>query len=431
MAFISDIRAINGEIYAIGGSVRNLIYNDIHGTKLLSKDRDFVVRQIKLDDLTTLLKKHGTVKEVGKCFGVIKFRQHNSDEEFDISIPRQDISTGDGHKDFKIYTDHKLELVYDCTRRDATINAIALQIFYDTDLINFDQIVKDKSRIKDYFGGVQDIKDKLWRAIEDPDRRFKEDPLRMLRACRQSAELDLDIEKTTKVSITKNCKLVEVIKNESSVRVANEIVRLVSANTPYNMIKYLYESGIASVCDINLDYDICSLFKNITELDIRVRLIVLLNTHRDKNSITWTQKYQLSAAPNYSSKYVDIFKCCHEFYFCIENITDKYTMRKFIQNIEAGYQNKGVIYSELLIRYYGIIKKIDVTELLRLHTENKDIPLTINDVKISGTILMEKYKLFGKNIKSTKIELLNLITLDKLKNTMESIMEHLDKNLIM
>lgn len=96
----------------------------------------------------------------------------------------------------------------DLSRRDFTINAIAYN---------------EKSGIIDLFGGLEDIKNKIIRSVGDPDRRFNEDALRIMRALRFSATLGFEIEAKTAESIKKNKHL---LKNIASERIRVELEKL-------------------------------------------------------------------------------------------------------------------------------------------------------------------------------------------------------------
>ena len=95
----------------------------------------------------------------------------------------------------------------DLKRRDFTVNALAF------DLIN--------SKLGEIVDGKKDLHDKIIRAVGNPDERFKEDALRLLRAVRFSLKLDFVIEEKTYNSIKKNSFLIEYISKE---RIRDEIV---------------------------------------------------------------------------------------------------------------------------------------------------------------------------------------------------------------
>lgn len=96
----------------------------------------------------------------------------------------------------------------DLSRRDFTVNAIAYN---------------EESGIVDLFGGLEDIKNKIIRSVGDPDRRFNEDALRIMRALRFSATLGFEIEEKTADSIKRNKHL---LKNIASERIRVELEKL-------------------------------------------------------------------------------------------------------------------------------------------------------------------------------------------------------------
>lgn len=100
------------------------------------------------------------------------------------------------------------DLEEDLSRRDFTINALAYN---------------EKTGIVDMFGGLEDIKNEKIRCVGEPDKRFFEDALRILRALRFSSTLDFEIEKDTAKSILKNQ---ELIKNIAVERVFVEFKKL-------------------------------------------------------------------------------------------------------------------------------------------------------------------------------------------------------------
>ena len=125
-----------------------------------------------------------------------------------------------------------VEFVYnikeDLSRRDFTINALAYN---------------DKLGLIDYFNGIDDLNNKLIRCVGDPDTRFKEDALRMLRAIRFSCQLDFTIESTTFDAIIKNSKLINNISKE---RIRDELCKILISNNPSQGIRLLQMSGILS-----------------------------------------------------------------------------------------------------------------------------------------------------------------------------------------
>lgn len=170
------------ECYLVGGAVRDMLLSRP------TKDYDFVVRNVPITALQKFLKSHGTVRLVGKKFGVFKFK------DYDIALPRTEHSLANtGHyRDFKIKTDHRLPIEEDLSRRDFTANALALDLKTDA--------------IVDPYDGSSDIKKKIIRTVGKPNDRFREDYSRMLRAVRFSCQLGFRIEENTRTAILKNLK---------------------------------------------------------------------------------------------------------------------------------------------------------------------------------------------------------------------------------
>ncbi|MDN7244035.1 CCA tRNA nucleotidyltransferase [Planococcus shenhongbingii] len=114
----------------------------------------------------------------------------------------------------------------DLKRRDFTINAMAL----------------DKERhIIDPFEGKKDIEKRLIRAVGNPDERFQEDALRMLRAVRFSGQLDFKIDSITLASIRKQAQGIQSVAVE---RLKNELDKIMVQGHTARSMSYLKESGL-------------------------------------------------------------------------------------------------------------------------------------------------------------------------------------------
>src|SRR3989339_238069 len=103
----------------------------------------------------------------------------------------------------------------DLSRRDFTINAIAMSG------------ASLKSSLVDPFGGENDLKNKIIRAVGDAKKRFQEDALRLLRAVRLSVELNFAIEKETLSALKENSLLLKTVSKE---RIRDEFIKII--NTP-------------------------------------------------------------------------------------------------------------------------------------------------------------------------------------------------------
>lgn len=218
--FEKEISKAGGRLYEVGGAVRDRLLNIAH------KDSDLLVTGIPIDELSSLLKPFGKVTYVGRSFGVLKFAPFNDLRTVhDIAIPRKEMSTGSGHRDFKVEFDHRLPVEVDLARRDFTMNAMA------RDILTGDII--------DPFGGRSDIKKGLLKQVFV--EAFKEDPLRLLRAVQFAARFELKIEPETFECMKKYAHLIKTVSGE---RIAEEIKKLFMAVQPSKGFDLMDESGI-------------------------------------------------------------------------------------------------------------------------------------------------------------------------------------------
>ncbi len=218
LPFISDVKMLSGNIYAVGGSVRDSFLNK------KSKDLDIVITDIPIEFLKTMLETHGTVNIVGESFGIIKFKAHGETEDIDIAIPRTERKVDKGHTGFIINSDPFLPIEDDLERRDFTINAIA---------------VNDEGETIDPFNGLQDLLDRKIRVIGK--NSFFDDPLRMLRAIQFASRFDFQIEAETLAAIQENAFLIREISKE---RILIELKKIVEKGNILLGVVLLIESGL-------------------------------------------------------------------------------------------------------------------------------------------------------------------------------------------
>ncbi len=173
------------EIYLVGGILRDKMI----GRE--SKDFDFVVRNVPAPSLGEFLEGEGKVNLVGRNFSVFKFLPTNSALRIhiDFALPRTEISTDMGYRDVEVNSNPGMPIEDDLSRRDFTINAMAMNC--------------QSGELIDKFGGRSDIKDKFIRAVGDPKIRFTEDLTRILRGVRQASQLGFSIEEHTWKAIQK------------------------------------------------------------------------------------------------------------------------------------------------------------------------------------------------------------------------------------
>lgn len=117
----------------------------------------------------------------------------------------------------------------DLSRRDFTINAIALKL------------INSESKFIDPYDGQKDIKDKIIRTVGKPSERFKEDALRLLRAIRFATVLSFDIDDATGKEIVSDAPLIQQISFE---RIRDELLKILASDNPSKGIILLKDAGL-------------------------------------------------------------------------------------------------------------------------------------------------------------------------------------------
>lgn len=118
----------------------------------------------------------------------------------------------------------------DLGRRDFTVNALALSVVEGL-----------ASKVIDLVDGEDDLKKKIIRAVGEPEERFREDALRLLRAVRLASELGFTIDERTEKALKKNAGLLKFISNE---RIRDEFQKLLISDGATKGIELLRESGL-------------------------------------------------------------------------------------------------------------------------------------------------------------------------------------------
>ncbi len=194
MPVLKKLEDAGFEAYFVGGSVRDLLLNrHIHDVDIATSAYPEEVKELFEKTIDTGIK-HGTV--------TVLFNR----ESYEITTFR----TESGYQDYR-RPDHVTfvqNLDEDLKRRDFTINALAM----NTD-----------GEVIDLFNGLEDLKKRVIRAVGNPETRFHEDALRMMRAVRFMSQLEFNLEENTQQAIKDNHKLLQKISVE---RIRDEFVKM-------------------------------------------------------------------------------------------------------------------------------------------------------------------------------------------------------------
>jgi tRNA nucleotidyltransferase (CCA-adding enzyme) len=212
------------QIYIVGGAVRDLLMN----------------REVSDFDFTTDAKPEEILKLFPDGFNDNKFGTVGikiGAAIFEVTTMRKEGDYKDHRHPTEVGWTNKIE--EDLARRDFTINAMALSVKTDTPIHRPTDL-----QVIDPFHGQDNIKDKLIRAVGDPNQRFQEDALRLIRAIRIATQLQFEIEPKTFQAIQQNAKLIEEIAWE---RIHDELFKILGSGSPYMGIIQLREVGILQI----------------------------------------------------------------------------------------------------------------------------------------------------------------------------------------
>ena len=212
-------RAQHKQLYMVGGTVRDVLLHrgQSNDADMATDARPDEIKRIVAPTHPT------TVVLVGERFGTV--RLHYGNDIVEITTFRSERYNPESRKPEVCFGD---DLRDDLLRRDFTINALARDPLNGT--------------IIDLFNGRQDLDAHILRAVgNEPDKRFDEDPLRLLRAVRFAAQLNFTIEAETQASITRQATKLQKISRE---RIRDEMNKLLLSPHPAKGLDLLVELGL-------------------------------------------------------------------------------------------------------------------------------------------------------------------------------------------
>jgi len=217
------------EVYLVGGCVRNLLLNkDV-------KDWDFttIATPIEIQNSFPHSFYDNAFGTVGVPFEAKDYNQTNEYEKNYVEI-----TTFRLEKDYRDFRRPQVvqwgrSIKDDLSRRDFTINAIALKLEASSQGCTYEII--------DPFDGQKDLENKIVRAVGDPKQRFKEDALRLIRGVRIATEYSFAIEENTWKEIVNDAKLIKEVSGE---RIQTELLKILATDHAYEGIILLKDSNL-------------------------------------------------------------------------------------------------------------------------------------------------------------------------------------------
>ena len=269
-------------------------------------------------------------------------------------------------------------IVDDLKRRDFTINAMAYN---------------DKKGLIDKFGGALDLKNKVIKTVGNPDKRFNEDGLRIIRAIRFSAKLGFNIEEKTLNSIYKNY---HIVKNISVERITEEVNKIIISENPQNII-LLYKVRIFKALGISYNFDNneyldlekqLKIIRLIDELDYKLLMLQYIINLKIKD---YKQDDYIVNILKYSNKTKSSINSLMEYMFINENNLNRVDIKYILNKI--GHSTFKRILNLKSIYYSKVLNETDknIEEYIKIIDDiinNKEC-YTIKDLKLDGNDLKE------------------------------------------
>ncbi|MBE5926475.1 MAG: CCA tRNA nucleotidyltransferase [Lachnospiraceae bacterium] len=431
---IIDILEKNGfEAYAVGGCVRDaMLGREPQDWDITTNALPFQVKELFTRTIDTGIQ-HGTVTVMMNHIG------------YEVTTYRIDGEYEDGrHPNDVEFTSN---LVEDLKRRDFTINAMAYN---------------DRTGLVDEFDGIGDLQRKVIRCVGNPEDRFNEDALRIMRAVRFAAQLGFGIEENTRNAIV---KLAENLKMISKERIHTELIKLLVSKNP-QMILEMYNTGITGYILPEFDDMMNTPQNSIYHIyNVGEHTIKVLTSIEDNQYLRWAALLHDVGKP--STRTTDEKGIDH--FHGHEEIGSEIA-RKILKNLKMD--NKTIDIVTRLVRYHDYpltdgkksirrsmnkvgediypmflkLKRADIEGKSPLSIE-KNIPIlqnaellyeeicranecvTIRNLDISGKDLLELGILRGEMVGKTLEKLLEIVLDEPEKNKKEILLEEAKKYL--
>ena len=345
---ISKLLSLNYEAYFVGGFVRDSILN------IPCNDIDIATNALP-EEIEEIFDK---TKATGKKYGTITvFMDKYS---FEVTTYRIDKNYINNRRPETVNFSKILK--EDLIRRDFTINALARDI---------------NGEIIDLFNGRKDLNNKLIRAIDDPNKRFKEDALRILRAIRFVGKLDFKIEKNTFNAMKKNLKL---LRNIASERIINELKIILSLNHIDRVYKLFEEIDLSTVFkDLKKAIDKLKTY----EYNINIYQLFALGYYPDKEITSSYWRFSKNEIKHINTlvELMEILDKQRLTSIIVYNYQFEYILEA--DKLLSGFFN----YKSQKDKIINLNKNLKIKTVKDLNIKGSDIKQLVNDDRFIGIIL--------------------------------------------
>ena len=384
---LTELKNKGYNAYLVGGCVRDAIMGNIPNdyditTSALPNEIQKVFENRKTLDIGI---KHGTITVFTDAGRQVEVTTYRTDGEYKDNRHPENVTFVNN-------------IEADLSRRDFTVNALAYN---------------HQDGFVDIFGGKQDIENKIIRCVGDPDTRFNEDALRILRGLRFASTLNFNIEKNTAESIKNNAKL---LQNVSVERVFIELKKMLVGENFANISKEFSQVMIIvlpellqSAGDINIPFERVSAFKN----DFITQFTLLFCNGNDNDVILAEQCLRRLNSDKKTIRFVkELLNAINDF--------DEELLVKHIIN-KLGYENAE--------RYFKLKSYLDVENSKTFENSLKHLSkikesnecVFIEDMAIGGKDLIDVGISANKNMGEVLNHLFEMVLSDEIPNEKDAL----------
>lgn len=375
---LETIEKAGAQAYIVGGCVRDMI--------LGKKPFDFDITTNALPEKIVSLFEHTIC--TGLKHGTVTVMIDG--QPIEVTTYRTEGGYSDSRHPDSVRFVNRLE--DDLARRDFTVNAICYN---------------PKVGIVDPFGGIKDIDARMLRAVGEPDVRFKEDALRIMRLLRFCASLRFEIEPHTLESAVENAHLLEKVSRE---RIAVELKKTVNAKNPAAILP-LIESGALGFLGITRNEKLDKIDRLGDKEDLKFFAFLYLCS--DDITGTLSELKCSNALKDYCRTAERLYK-----EFALYSKTDIKSALRF--------SSPDMVYDALTFRRAIFDEDTDSSEQMLKEIIDNNEPYKISHLAVCGDDLI-KLGLKGSDIGKTLDRLLDIVIINHEFNTYEILMEKIQK----
>ncbi|MFC1478519.1 CCA tRNA nucleotidyltransferase [Candidatus Margulisiibacteriota bacterium] len=337
--------------------------------------------------------------DIGSQYGTILVKEEGL--EIEVTTLREESGYTDGrHPENVVFCN---DLKTDLARRDFTINSIA-----------YDPL---KREIYDYYNGLDDLQNKIISTVGEPKKRFSEDGLRLMRACRFVAQLNFELDDNIFLALQEKK---DMLLQVSAERISAEFLKLLQAPAVDEGLMVLKETGLLEILFPKIDSFDDEQWQYLLEIiktaDPELRLLVLVKIFQDVYGPAEAERWltDLKVKKETVRMYTRVLKFISFVYD--RHMTDA-SLRNFVRELKKETVPLWISLYKLLVTFLGTMTRSELKRMEDRFNKTIDAPLNYEDLAISGDDLIKLGIPEGEKVGHVLQKLLDIITEYPAKNT--------------